>query len=235
MLEGFVQNIMSCTTLDAVQGALRKEVARHGFANSAYRTVVPTASGIESRYVFRNWSKEWIQLSETKGFARSSFTATEARRRMMPFSWLDIRAARPFSPSEEECWNDMGDFGWRDGFVIPVHGPRGYLATVNMASREADLDLSPLQRLHLQMVALVVHERCRALSGAVTKSAFNGLSARELECLRWVAAGKTDWEIGKILSISAATAKFHVDRARTKLGARTRAEATARLVLSGLY
>jgi ATP/maltotriose-dependent transcriptional regulator MalT len=42
----------------------------------------------------------------------------------------------------------------------------------------------------------------------------DALSARELECLRWVAAGKTDREIGMILSISATTAKFHVNRAR---------------------
>jgi DNA-binding CsgD family transcriptional regulator len=37
-----------------------------------------------------------------------------------------------------------------------------------------------------------------------------------------------------ILSISATTAKFYVDRARAKLGARNRAEAAARLALSGL-
>ena len=61
------------------------------------------------------------------------------------------------------------------------------------------------------------------------------MTAREIECLRWVAAGKTDPEIGEILSISATTVKFHVDGARAKLGARTRAQAVARLVLYGLY
>ena len=53
--------------------------------------------------------------------------------------------------------------------------------------------------------------------------------------MRWVAAGKTDWEIGTILSISATTVKFHVNRARAKLGARMRAQAAARLVLYGLF
>ena len=61
------------------------------------------------------------------------------------------------------------------------------------------------------------------------------ISPRELECLRWVANGKTDAEIAEILSISEATVKFHVNGARRKLGARNRAQATARLVLSGLY
>ena len=65
--------------------------------------------------------------------------------------------------------------------------------------------------------------------------AAGGLTLRELECMRWVADGKTDWEIGKILSISQSTVRFHLDRARLKLDAKTRPQAVARLVLQGLY
>jgi len=63
----------------------------------------------------------------------------------------------------------------------------------------------------------------------------SALTPRELECIRWVADGKTDWEIGQILSISQSTVRFHLDRARSKLDAKTRAQAVARLVLGGLY
>lgn len=56
----------------------------------------------------------------------------------------------------------------------------------------------------------------------------------EDECLRWVAIGETDPGIGTILSISATTVKFHIDAARGKLNARTRAQGVARLVLRGL-
>ena len=45
-----------------------------------------------------------------------------------------------------------------------------------------------------------------------------------------VADGKTDWEISVILGVSEATARFHVDNGRRKLGAVTRAQAVARLV-----
>lgn len=61
------------------------------------------------------------------------------------------------------------------------------------------------------------------------------LTARELECMRLIADGKIDREIAAALSISATTVKFHVNAARRKLGARTRAQAVARLVLSGLF
>jgi DNA-binding CsgD family transcriptional regulator len=82
------------------------------------------------------------------------------------------------------------------------------------------------------MIALLAHERCFALSGfAKPVEPSESLSARERECLRWVAAGKTDWEISVILGISAATVRFHLDRSRHKLGVRSRAQAVARLEL----
>jgi DNA-binding CsgD family transcriptional regulator len=58
------------------------------------------------------------------------------------------------------------------------------------------------------------------------------LTPRERECLRWVAAGKTDWEIGQILTISEQTAHGYVQNALAKLGARTRAQAVALAMLS---
>jgi LuxR family quorum sensing-dependent transcriptional regulator len=231
----FAEDVISCVTTGDVGELFRREIARHGFTSSACRVVVRKSSVAESRVLFRNWPKRWAELSDQKSFGAASFVTTEARRRTAPFTWLDVRAERTFTSGEQAVWNHAQDWGWRDGFVIPVHGPHGYAASVSMASVERDLDLCPVQRAGLQMIALLAHERCRALMDiASIEIPLNALSERELECLRWVAAGKTDWEIGMILSISAATAKFHIDRARAKLGARNRAEATARLALSGL-
>jgi len=50
------------------------------------------------------------------------------------------------------------------------------------------------------------------------------LSPRERECLQWIVAGKSDWEIGQILSISEKTVNTHVERAKHKLGVTTRAQ-----------
>ncbi|WP_293475001.1 LuxR C-terminal-related transcriptional regulator [Phenylobacterium sp.] len=57
-----------------------------------------------------------------------------------------------------------------------------------------------------------------------------GLTARERDSLRWVAAGKSDWEIAVILGVSQTTVRFHVDNARRKLGAVNRAQAVALLL-----
>ena len=50
------------------------------------------------------------------------------------------------------------------------------------------------------------------------------LTRREVQCLRWAAAGKTDGEIGIILSLSVSTVRFHLRNAAAKLGATGRAQ-----------
>ncbi len=54
-----------------------------------------------------------------------------------------------------------------------------------------------------------------------------GLSGREKEALRWIAAGKRNEEIAVILGISPRTAEKHVARLMQKLGAENRASAVS--------
>ena len=51
------------------------------------------------------------------------------------------------------------------------------------------------------------------------------LNDREVETLTWVARGKTSTEIAQILGLTKRTIDFHIDNARTKLGAATRTQA----------
>jgi DNA-binding CsgD family transcriptional regulator len=54
-----------------------------------------------------------------------------------------------------------------------------------------------------------------------------GLTTRELETLRWIAAGKTNKEIAEALSISTNTVAIHVAHVLAKTGASNRTEAAA--------
>jgi len=60
------------------------------------------------------------------------------------------------------------------------------------------------------------------------------MTARESEVLAWVAAGKSDWAIGRILNISGKTVNFHVENAKRKLGVGTRVQAVLMALQSGL-
>lgn len=56
------------------------------------------------------------------------------------------------------------------------------------------------------------------------------VTARELECLRWIALGKTAWEVSVILGISERTVRFHLNSAREKLSCINTTQAVARAV-----
>jgi DNA-binding CsgD family transcriptional regulator len=59
-------------------------------------------------------------------------------------------------------------------------------------------------------------------------------TSREREILALLATGATDNEISDILALSPATVQTHVRNAKTKLGARTRAQAVALAIAQGM-
>jgi DNA-binding CsgD family transcriptional regulator len=129
-----------------------------------------------------------------------------------------------------------GDEGWwqgvpahlrhTDGLIVPVHDGGALAWYTAFAGREPDLS----QRAQSVLSAAVHagYSQFRQLMDATTPR--SPLSPRESECLRWVADGKTDFEVGKILSISPRTVRFHINNAKSKLGVTTRIQAVAKRV-----
>lgn len=60
------------------------------------------------------------------------------------------------------------------------------------------------------------------------------LSGREAECLLWVSRGKSSADIGQIVGLSPRTVDSYLEKACAKLGVRTRIEAVAVGVRTGL-
>jgi DNA-binding CsgD family transcriptional regulator len=59
------------------------------------------------------------------------------------------------------------------------------------------------------------------------------LTRREIQCLKWAAAGKTDAEISEIVAISLPTVRFHVTNAARKLQVTGRSQAIQRAATLG--
>ena len=59
------------------------------------------------------------------------------------------------------------------------------------------------------------------------------LTDREREVLNWIAAGKTAWDTGGILSIAEDTVNKHITSAMRKLNVHTRAQAVAESIRRG--
>ena len=76
-------------------------------------------------------------------------------------------------------------------------------------------------------------ERSRRAETDALRRRFESLTPREREIMQWVASGKTDDEIGDILSIGATTVTSHVENAKQKLDAFRRTYAVVQALRFG--
>jgi DNA-binding response OmpR family regulator len=79
--------------------------------------------------------------------------------------------------------------------------------------------------IDFDVLATIITARLAGVARAGLWPKLIELNDREVETLTWAARGKTSAEIAEILGITKRTVDFHVDNARTKLGAPTRTAA----------
>jgi hypothetical protein len=90
----------------------------------------------------------------------------------------------------------LADFGFPRGFVVPIHGPCGFVAGVALAGRKFDLSAQTNPTIHI--ITLYAFDRIHQLAVAKSETRLP-LTLREREVLAWSAQGRSGWEIGEIL------------------------------------
>jgi DNA-binding CsgD family transcriptional regulator len=172
----------------------------------------------------------WEEAYASEGLGRINPITRATRSRAHSFVWSDLGLK---TPGERKMWGMLHDFGCHDGIAVPCHGTDGHIGVVSLAFERLG-ELSHSERRAIEYAALLAHQRLRDLKPPTHFRPIKSLTSRERDCLGFVANGKTDWEISAILSISQATVHSHIENAKRKLDARSRAQAVARVVYLGL-
>nr|WP_246623203.1 helix-turn-helix transcriptional regulator [Sphingomonas colocasiae] len=154
-----------------------------------------------------------------------------ARLTAEPFHYAEgyLRSWRPTALLDGiDCSRVASTTGIQAAIIAPAHLPRGMVGAVVWAARDP-IDVAAVfdrHAEHLHALALKLVASHAEASGRPRHAAEpTALTRREVQCLRWAAAGKTDGEIGIILSLSVSTVRFHLRNAGAKLGATGRAQA----------
>lgn len=186
-------------------------------------------------HVETNYPVEWAGQYRDRGYVEVDAVALEGMRSPVPFHWRTALALPQYGAAARTVFEEAAEFGLRDGYTVPIHGPGG-ISMMSMAVDDPGLfaPAAAADRHVLHLMALHFHLACdRALAtGAAT--AAPRLTPRECEVLLWAARGKTGWEIGQILNLTARTVTYHVENARAKLGAASRAQAVVAAMTLGL-
>lgn len=117
----------------------------------------------------------------------------------------------------------------RAAIVVPVHMAMGQIGAVSFVPSDQDkTDLSAEFNRYGEVFGVYgrsfIVSYVHAMASSRRLAADLPLSRHEVECLRWAAIGKTDEEIGTIMSRSRATIRYHLKNASLKLDAVNRSQ-----------
>jgi DNA-binding CsgD family transcriptional regulator len=120
--------------------------------------------------------------------------------------------------------------------AVPIHVDGRFLVSfvLNRSGRDFsdhERDLGEMLRPHLAnfyRLGRALERPGDGADAAAGETAQEALTPREREVLAWVAAGKTNRDIGAILGASARTVEKHLERVYEKLGVETRTAAAMR-------
>ena len=225
-LKELTSQLSSAGTAGEIGVALVSVSRRFGFTTALILDVTKLFDRVGPAIIYATSERGDVELFDQRvPFVSHPFTV-QARASERPFVMSRLRARRGEEKSES-WWAKMPDIlRDKDGIVVPVHD-RGELAwAAAFAGAKADLS-----QLALSVMGAAVHAgHARFVELWAEGAPKSPLSPREAECLRWVADGKTDFEVGKILEISPRTVRFHINNAKTKLGVATRIQAVTKRI-----
>ena len=150
----------------------------------------------------------------------------------LPKRWKDVLEEQSLSREEFELFGEASEFELRDGVVTPLHHGDGSISGVSALS-DKEHDLSDLDQAVIHLLSL--YYCCFGLRlNQPTRPPPPHLTERQLECLRWVHAGKSSSEIAEIIGVSERTVNFHIGEACRRLKVRTRRQAVVEALVAGL-
>ncbi|TPM30845.1 LuxR family transcriptional regulator [Mesorhizobium sp. B2-3-4] len=231
--QDFLEFCASTSDVDKVIERFIEAIGDFGFTASAGGAWAGAGGSRSYRFYFNNWPKDWFEAYMAKGYMEIDPMILEARRRMTPFLWTEMGDARTFTVEGAAVTAGAMEYGWAEVMAIPIHGPSSYQGLVSVAALEP-VTMNAVERAIMRAMALAVHDKAyEAVGFGFSNRSPILLTPREADCMRWVAAGKTEAEIAIILGIAPATVHYHIENVKKKAGTRSRSEAVALLVLAG--
>jgi DNA-binding CsgD family transcriptional regulator len=180
--------------------------------------------------VAMNYPPEWCDRYFERKYHEIDPVVRRTPAFSRPFTWDELADRCQLQASEQLVMDEAREAGLKHGISVPLFGPSGRVSVLSFASRFDDVD--PLNRMsRLNALAWQFHIAFAEIAPISKPSNPTvELTARERDCLRWTAEGKTSWDIGMIMSISESTVNFHLKNAMRKFGTTSRTVAVVKAI-----
>lgn len=216
-----IDQVSKADKLGEGHAVLRTALVDYGLDHVAYAAVnLPGPEGprsLTSVAYSADWQKHYIQ----RGYVDIDPVVRAGIGGILPIDWASLDRT---NPTVRKFFGEAQEFKvGSQGLSIPVRGRHREFALFSVTSSMNHREWEKVKRTYMrEFMLLAYHFHSWALQAEGVEPADDfrqKLSLREIECLRWRAVGKSDWDTGQIMGISERTVKFHLENARAKLDA----------------
>jgi LuxR family quorum-sensing system transcriptional regulator CciR len=194
------------------------ELGFHHFALLDHASLCTGAGLVRIDNYPQAWASEIVEF----GYAGDDPVHLASRRSAIGFSWRELGTLVRLDRRQKAILSRSRHHGLGEGFTVPANIQGEPSASCSFVVRRG-FELPEARLNSAQLVGVHALRAARRLRPAGV-AARPRLSRREVECLRLVAQGKTDWEIARILGISTHTARQYLKRARAAYDAVSRSQ-----------
>ncbi|WP_349435685.1 LuxR C-terminal-related transcriptional regulator [Pararhizobium sp. A13] len=206
---------------------MRQCTAQFGFSHFM---VARIPSGEQQRFaerlVLSSWSSDMVREYDAVTVFHASMLIERLRQTKLP---IFAETAVLMNAQGDNAVDTIGALfagqSMRNAFAVLLHTTHGEAFAVLLSGPRSEPDRAETADLYLTLLQLFEILEHTFETGASSR---DKLSAREIECLRWAAAGKSSDEIAIILGISVYTVSSYFKTATRKLDAVNRMQAIAR-------
>lgn len=240
LIEEFIEKSAQAETDKEIFAIFLHALETLGYNRVVYSFVTdhPTASRRAGHGIKCNFPKSWMRHYLKKNYIDIDPVILNILQTRNPFTWQSLIDSGFANKAQAKILHEAEKAGLHHGVGIPLHGPRGEVAGLGVASskyvKNLTIDRQLLATLQLlsEQFHLVHMELC---TKEVDINALDiRFSKREMEIFKWWAADKSAMEIGAILACKEATVRFHIRNIYYKLEVNSRVHAVAKAIRLGL-
>ena len=206
-----------------------------GFEQTLYAVVPNSRAPLETAFLRSNYSPNWRNTYDGQKLAYVDPTVGHCLSNAIPLIW----APKTFTaPEQKHLYEEACGYGIRSGITYPIHGANGEVGILSFVSDVQTDKKFQKELIHaMPALALLRDYAFQSSLDFMAASKPQGeihLTRRELEVLKWTMAGKSSWEISKILICAEATVNFHLGNVRRKFEVNSRQQAVIKAIRIGL-
>jgi len=194
------------------------------------------ADAQDKPYVRTNYPEAWISHYLLNDYVRIDPVLQMAEQTPEPFCWSALTVA---TPAQHDMMAQAARYGVRaTGFSVAHTDAIGRRTVLSFNAQNAKgaATWAPYVAQNRDLLLRLAGEMHSMAIADVTSGTEDlpQLSPRELECLKWTAAGKPHTEIAIILNLSEHTVRSYLKSVRVKLDSVTLAQAVSKASSAGL-